>query len=612
MMARGNRVLLGSFLLDDGRRLRLAVGRRIDNRHTLIGRSIIRGIGDSTLLMSPTLHHVGVSALGSKSGTVCSSGIGAGEARGAAPGGLGAVDRGVDADGHGSIGANVVLVGTVLTALGGNTLQLLLGRRISVANLHEEALFTNGLAMVALDDLLADITGLETSETNATAVAHAVAKDLAGQDLEGVENGDQLSLGDGLGQVGDVQIGRTVVALGLETSIEALACKANLVAQEVEALDALLGVTDILELGKAESLASASGGVNDGLALLNLTETRSILQQQLIIGGRVQTADVDVLVALDAVLKALIETLALLGSGENSGDSSRNLGVLLDKCPKLSLRNSLDLGSNCATDHSRHSKLLRGWGGVTGAVCRENTRAVVTVHATEEGSTRGGLSSSGGVGSSTVVQAGHVTHSTIDAVTIGGGSTRSVGEHDGAVATRDSTLGDVVAARNAASINSISSMHAHVERSGDSSIGGIVHDRSVDGHIASVRHGNRSSTLRKVIISQAESAEVTNKTTKAVMVGGRVVHATSSSDIVRSSIGSHVSRGHAMTRSLVVGVGSHSGRSVVRHGEFLGCIDEYAVKAGRQNVVRTGDFGRSDDSSPVTKMNDGALEQIEF
>lgn len=80
----------------------------------------------------------------------------------AAPGSLGAVDRGVDADGHGSIGANVVLVGTVLAALGGNTLQLLLGRRISVANLHEEALFANGLAMVALDDLLADITGLET------------------------------------------------------------------------------------------------------------------------------------------------------------------------------------------------------------------------------------------------------------------------------------------------------------------------------------------------------------------------------------------------------------------------------------------------------------------
>lgn len=318
-------------------------------------------------------------------------------------------------------------------------------------------------------------------------------------------------------------------------------------------------------------LASTGGGINDGLALLNLTEAGRILQQQLIISGGVQTANIDILVALDAVLKALVESLALLRSSEDSGDSSRNLGVLLDKGSKLSLSDSLDLGSDSAANHARHSELLRRRSGVTGTISGKDTRAVVTVHATKEGSAGGGLGRSGGIGSSAVVKAGHVTHSTIDAVTVGVGSTRSVREDDGTIATRDSTLGNVVTTRNAASVDVIGSLHAHVEGSRDVSIGGVVHDRGVDGHVASMGH-DRSSSLSKVTISQAESAEVTNKTAKGVRMGGRVVHATSSSsNIVRSSVGSHVSRGHAVTLSLVVvvAVGSHGGRSVVRHGEFL-------------------------------------------
>lgn len=58
---------------------------------------------------------------------------------------------------------------------------------------------------------------------------------------------------DRLWQVGDVQVGRLLVAFGLEASIEALPCEANLVAQKVEGLNALLGITDMLELGEAES-----------------------------------------------------------------------------------------------------------------------------------------------------------------------------------------------------------------------------------------------------------------------------------------------------------------------------------------------------------------------
>lgn len=112
------------------------------------------------------------------------------------------------------------------------------------------------------------------SETDTTGVAHAVTQNLAGEDLIGGEDCDKLllpmsvrdqswgwtpgrttySLGDRLGQVGDVQVGGAVITLSLEAGVEALASEANLVTQEVEALDALLRVTDVLELGKAETV----------------------------------------------------------------------------------------------------------------------------------------------------------------------------------------------------------------------------------------------------------------------------------------------------------------------------------------------------------------------
>lgn len=58
---------------------------------------------------------------------------------------------------------------------------------------------------------------------------------------------------DRLWQIGDVQVGRLIVALGLEASVEALSCEANFVAKKVEGLNAFLGIANVLELGKAES-----------------------------------------------------------------------------------------------------------------------------------------------------------------------------------------------------------------------------------------------------------------------------------------------------------------------------------------------------------------------
>lgn len=62
-----------------------------------------------------------------------------------------------------AISTDVVLIGSKLSALGGDTLEVLLGWSIRIANLKEEAFFANGLTMELSDDLFADIAALKTS-----------------------------------------------------------------------------------------------------------------------------------------------------------------------------------------------------------------------------------------------------------------------------------------------------------------------------------------------------------------------------------------------------------------------------------------------------------------
>lgn len=64
------------------------------------------------------------------------------ETGGAAPA-AGAVDGRSLTNSHGAVGADVVLVGTVLATLGGDTLELLLGRGVGIANLHDETLIAD-------------------------------------------------------------------------------------------------------------------------------------------------------------------------------------------------------------------------------------------------------------------------------------------------------------------------------------------------------------------------------------------------------------------------------------------------------------------------------------
>lgn len=142
----------------------------------------------------------------------------------------------------------------------------------------------------------------------------------------------------------------------------------------------------------------------------------------------------------------------------------------------------------------------------------------------------------------------------------------------------------VVASRDTGAIERI-----HVVRSLNVASIARVDDRSVSRDVAARRNGNRRSALGNVIISQAEGAEMTDKTAKAVMMGRWAGDATRSSNIM-SSLSSHVSRSHAGARSLVVGIGNHGGVVVVvvvvRHCGF--CKEELLALSEVQIVGHEG------------------------
>jgi hypothetical protein len=70
----------------------------------------------------------------------------------------------VDSNIGSAVGANVVLIGAELPTFGGDALQLLLGRRVGVPDLHQHSLFANGSTMVLLDDVLALLASLKSAQ----------------------------------------------------------------------------------------------------------------------------------------------------------------------------------------------------------------------------------------------------------------------------------------------------------------------------------------------------------------------------------------------------------------------------------------------------------------
>jgi hypothetical protein len=76
--------------------------------------------------------------------------------------GLLVVQSRVQTNKGGAIGANIVLVGAKLAALGGDSLKLLLSWGIGVSNVHWKTFFTNTDAVELPNDLVADITRIKS------------------------------------------------------------------------------------------------------------------------------------------------------------------------------------------------------------------------------------------------------------------------------------------------------------------------------------------------------------------------------------------------------------------------------------------------------------------
>ena len=76
------------------------------------------------------------------------------------------IDTGMDPNIGSAIGANVVLIGTELAALCGDTLQLLLRRGVGIADLHQHALFSDRSTVILLDNLFAFIAGFKAAQEN--------------------------------------------------------------------------------------------------------------------------------------------------------------------------------------------------------------------------------------------------------------------------------------------------------------------------------------------------------------------------------------------------------------------------------------------------------------
>lgn len=161
--------------------------------------------------------------------------------------------------------------------------------------------------------------------------------------------------------------------------------------------------------------ASSSRRVDDRLALLNLAEAGSITKQQVIVSGGMKATDVNVAIALDAVLQALLDGLGVSGRGEHSRNCVRNGRALLEQGQQLLVDDRGGLGNA-----ARGNDLLRGRSVEAGAD-HSNPAITTTVReSAEERSSRGGLV--GGVRAPTVLE----PRSLAAALTVRGDTARRV------------------------------------------------------------------------------------------------------------------------------------------------------------------------------------------
>ena len=162
-------------------------------------------------------------------------------------------------------------------------------------------------------------------------------------------------------------------------------------------------------------LASTSGGINDGLGSFDRAEATSKESKELVIGGRVKAANIDIAVARDAILKTLLNALHLTRRGEDSGNSLGNGRLLSKNCIELSIADNINSVLGSIHVQSSHAQLLRRRRGIRGAIVASNARGVFpSVNATPEGSSRGRFI--GGIRTTTVLKGRDIGMNTFSAV----------------------------------------------------------------------------------------------------------------------------------------------------------------------------------------------------
>jgi len=143
-----------------------------------------------------------------------------------------------------------------------------------------------GATVEQRDDLITLLATLHPCEADSSTLLVCVSQDPGGHDLTvGGEHGLEVVLLDGVGQVGDVEVGR--VLLGLPRHL----CLVTLV---LEFVDGVLGAAGGLEVHEAIPLASVRSFVQDSLSGTYRAELLTEQDKILVRGVRSESPDVEV------------------------------------------------------------------------------------------------------------------------------------------------------------------------------------------------------------------------------------------------------------------------------------------------------------------------------
>ncbi len=176
--------------------------------------------------------------------------------------------------------------------------------------------------------------------------------------------------------------------------------KTNLVPEMVERPDAFLRIANVGELGESKAanvsvrramgdkadesipFAGAGGSVDDGFALLDFSETGGILVQKFVVRGGVEAADVYIPIAMDPILKALLNGLGVARRSEHRRHGLGDWRVVLEESKEVFFKRLRSL---------RRHDLLRGRGRIARPENRNSRSAPALRRAAEKRSGWGGL-----------------------------------------------------------------------------------------------------------------------------------------------------------------------------------------------------------------------------